>query len=62
MLDVYREGYIDMNKQFLTVGINGVVEAAEFCGLEANNNKAYKKWTSSLLNVIYDTNKTLLCY
>lgn len=57
MLDTYREGYIDINKQFLTVGINGVVEAAEFCGLKIDNNKAYKKWTSELLKVIYDTNK-----
>lgn len=57
MLDTYREGYIDMNKQFLTVGINGVVEAAEFCGLKIDNNKSYKKWTSELLKVIYDCNK-----
>lgn len=57
MLDVYREGYIDMNKQFMTVGINGVVEAAEFCGLEISNNESYKKWTSELLKVIYNTNK-----
>lgn len=57
MLDVYREGYIDMNKQFMTVGINGVVEAAEFCGLEISNNESYKKWTSGLLKVIYNTNK-----
>lgn len=57
MLDVYREGYIDMNKQFMTVGINGVVEAAEFCGLEISNNESYKKWTSGLLKVIYDANK-----
>ena len=57
MLDVYREGYIDMNKQFMTVGINGVVEAAEFCGLEISNNESYKKWTSELLKAIYNTNK-----
>lgn len=57
MLDAYREGYIDMNKQFMTIGINGVVEAAEFCGLEVSNNEEYKKWTSNLLKVIYDENK-----
>ena len=57
MLDAYREGYIDMNKQFMTIGINGVVEAAEFCGLEINNNEEYKKWTSNLLKVIYEENK-----
>ena len=57
MLDAYREGYIDMNKQFMTIGINGVVEAAEFCGLEVSNNEGYKKWTSNLLKVIYEENK-----
>ena len=57
MLDAYREGYIDMNKQFMTIGINGVVEAAEFCGLEISNNEEYKKWTSNLLKVIYEENK-----
>lgn len=57
MLDAYREGYIDMSKQFMTVGINGVVEAAEFCGLEVSNNEEYKKWTSNLLKVIYEENK-----
>ena len=57
MLDAYREGYIDMNKQFMTIGINGVVEAAEFCDLEISNNEEYKKWTSNLLKVIYEENK-----
>lgn len=57
MLDAYREGYIDMDKQFLTVGINGVLEAAEFSGLTPNNNDEYKKWTSELLKVIFETNK-----
>lgn len=57
MLDVYREGYIDMSKQFMTVGINGVLEAAEFMGYTANNNEEYKKFTASLLKVIYETNQ-----
>lgn len=57
MLDVYSEGYISMDKQFMTVGINGLVEAAEFCGYKIDNNDDYKNFTSSLLKVIYDTNK-----
>ena len=57
MLDAYREGYIDMNKQFMTIGINGVLEAAEFMGYTPNNNEEYKKWTASVLKVIYDSNK-----
>ena len=57
MLDAYKEGYIDMSKQFMTIGINGVLEAAEFMGYTANNNEEYKKFTASLLKVIYETNK-----
>ena len=57
MLDAYKEGYIDMSKQFMTIGINGLLEAAEFMGYVANNNDKYKKFTASLLKVIYDTNK-----
>lgn len=57
MLDAYREGFITMNKQFLTIGINGLLESSEFMGFEPTNNKDYKTYTSSLLKIIYDTNK-----
>lgn len=57
MLDAYKEGYIDINKQFMTIGINGLLESAEFMGLTPNNNEDYKKFTSKLLSVIYNENK-----
>lgn len=57
MLDSYREGFIDMNKQFLTIGINGLLESAEYLGLEANNNDRYKEYISKILKVIYHENK-----
>ena len=38
MLPVFSAGFITMNKQYLTVGVNGLTDAAEFMGLEANNN------------------------
>ena len=56
MLPIYDAGYIDMNKQFLTIGINGLVDAAEFMGLNASNNPEYKEFTGKFLKVIYDTN------
>lgn len=34
MLDVYKAGFIDMRKQYLTIGVNGLTDAAEFLGLE----------------------------
>lgn len=58
MLDAYREGYIDIDKQFLTIGVNGVLESAEFLGYTPNNNEEYKKYTSELLKVIYNENKS----
>ena len=38
MLDVYNAGFIDMKKQYLTVGVNGLTEAAEFLGMEISPN------------------------
>ena len=56
MLPVYKAGYINMKKQFLTVGINGVVDGAEFLGYKASNNSEYKEFTSKFLNTIYTAN------
>lgn len=57
MLTVYDAGFISMDKQFLTIGINGMVEAAEFKGYEISNNPEYIEWVSSQLKIIYDLNK-----
>lgn len=57
MLPVYQSGFITLDKQFLTIGINGMVEAAESKGIKAQNTPAYKEFVNSILNVIYDENK-----
>ena len=57
MLPVYDNNFITLDKQFLTVGVNGVVEAAEFLGYEINNNDEYTNWVSALLKSISDLNK-----
>lgn len=57
MLPAYEAGYINIEKQFLTIGINGLVEAAEFLGFEISNNEKYKKWIKQNLKIIYDKNK-----
>lgn len=57
MLPVYDAGYIDLDKQFLTTGVNGLVEGCEYLGLEISNNDTYKSFVSGLLKVIYDTDK-----
>lgn len=57
LLPVYQAGYISLDKQFLTIGINGMVEAAESKGYTAGNNSDYKKFVNHYLKQIFDENK-----
>jgi len=57
MLPVYDAGFIDLDKQFLTTGINGLVEGCEYLGFEISDNIEYKTFVSGVLKVIYDTDK-----
>lgn len=57
LLTVYDAGFISLDKQFLTIGINGMVEAAESQGITASNNPAYIAFVQQQLKVIFDANK-----
>lgn len=57
LMPSYTNGYITLDKQYLTIGINGLVEGAEYLGYEASNNPAYKNFISAILKLISDTNK-----
>lgn len=57
MLNVYSAGFISLEKQFLTIGINGMAEAAESQGIKASNNKDYITFVQNHLKVIYNANK-----
>lgn len=57
LLPVYQAGYISLDKQFLTIGINGMVEAAESQGFVAGNNDDYKNFVNSYLKQIFYENK-----
>ncbi|MBT8258765.1 MAG: anaerobic ribonucleoside-triphosphate reductase, partial [Bacteroidia bacterium] len=57
LLPVYNAGFISLDKQFLTIGINGLLEAAECKGLTAGNNEAYKDFVNGYLKTIYEENK-----
>ncbi|MBT1063412.1 anaerobic ribonucleoside-triphosphate reductase [Bowmanella sp. Y26] len=57
LLSVYDAGFISLDKQFLTIGINGMVEAAEFLGIEAGINPDYQAFVDSQLRVIYEANR-----
>ena len=57
MLDVYSAGFINMKKQYLTIGVNGLTDAADFLGLEANLNDDYKEFVNNVLETINISNK-----
>ena len=57
MLDVYNAGFIDMKKQYLTVGVNGITDAAEFCGIKVGPNDEYKEFVNNILETINVENR-----
>lgn len=60
LLPAYTAGFMNIDKQFLTIGVNGLVEAAERYGYEISNNDVYKKWVSNVLGIFKDENKKAL--
>lgn len=58
MLTVYKAGFISLEKQYLTIGVNGVLEAAEFLGITPSDNPEYKQFIQSILKTLSDANKS----
>lgn len=57
MLPLFDAGYINIDRQYLTIGINGLVESAEFMGLDITPNEDYKKFVQGVLGLIEKHNK-----
>lgn len=57
LLPVYDAGFISLEKQFLTIGVNGTVEGAEFLGIDIKPSKEYQDYLESILKPIYEENK-----
>ncbi|MBP5487196.1 MAG: anaerobic ribonucleoside-triphosphate reductase [Bacteroidales bacterium] len=57
MLDVYQAGFIDMKRQYLTVGVNGLTDAAEFLGLTISPNPEYNEFVDTILETINRANR-----
>lgn len=57
MLPVYDAGFISLDKQFLTIGINGMAEAAESCGIRVGYNEDYIAFVQDRLKTIFEANK-----
>lgn len=60
LLPAYTAGLMDIDKQFLTIGVNGLAEAAEALGLEVGNNDAYLKFLHDTLSIFKRLNKKAL--
>ena len=57
MLPLFDAGYINMGRQYLTIGVNGLVEAAEFLGIEISDNAKYAEFVQQILGLIEEYNK-----
>ena len=57
MLPAYTAGFITMKKQYMTIGVNGILESAEFLGLKPTNNPEYIAYLQEVLSIIKENNK-----
>lgn len=58
MLPLFDSGYIALSRQYLTIGINGIVEAAEFLNIPINDNPEYRTFVQEVLGLIENYNKS----
>lgn len=57
MLPLFDAGYVNMGRQYLTIGVNGLVEAAEFMGIEISDNPRYLEFVQDVLGLVEKYNK-----
>ena len=57
LIPLYDAGFVNPERQYLTVGINGLIEAAEFLGCAITSDSIhYKMFVNNVLNVIHILN------
>lgn len=57
MLPLFDSGYINIARQYLTVGVNGLVEAAEFLKIEVKDSPEYLHFVEDILGLVERYNK-----
>ena len=57
MLPLFDAGYINIKRQYLTIGVNGMVEAAESLGITISDNKEYEEFVGNVLGLIEGYNR-----
>lgn len=60
LLPAYTAGFMDIDKQFLTIGVNGLVEAGEYLGFTIGNNPEWTEWLARILETFKVANKEAL--
>ena len=57
LLPAYKAGFINLNKQYLTLGINGLNQAAEFLGIDCSVNDEYAKFCQEIFSFFKEQNE-----
>lgn len=57
LLPVYSAGFINLNKQYLTIGINGLNEMAEYLGIPCKDSEKYSRLCQKVFGYIKQQNK-----
>ena len=57
MISIYDSGFIAPEKQYLTVGINGLIEGAEYLGIKISDNDEYAAYVNAIMEPIFEANK-----
>lgn len=57
MLPLFDAGYINIRRQYLTIGVNGLVEAAESLGITISDNPEYAAFVGEVLGTVEKYNK-----
>lgn len=57
LLTIFNAGFIELDRQYLTIGINGFVEGAEYLGIPIDpNDIRYQQYAKDILETIKDLN------
>ena len=57
LLPLFDSGYINLRRQYLTISVNGMVEAAESLGITISDNEEYERFVNDILSLIEDYNR-----
>lgn len=56
LMPAYDAGFINLDKQYLTIGLNGLNQAAEFLGLKCTHNKEYGEFCHTIFGTVKEQN------